>query len=110
MLRVLKPGGHFVISFPSGDEGLGLGHSLISHGVSGSGRGTFARLNRSMTAVLAGMVYLPLLLRTRGAPYTRKALVDMLDALGAQGAVIEEDPVYRDYIVSGTKTTGGSIA
>jgi len=106
LLRVLKPEGRFVISFPASNDGLGLGAGLLSHGVS-SGRSD-ARpggvLKHGVTALLTGIVYLPLLLRPRPATFTPSQIRTFLDTLGTYECTIEHDPIYRDHLASGKKT------
>ncbi len=101
-LRVLRPGGRFVISFPSGAEGPGLGASLLSDGLSGSGR----RAAHVCRALLAGFIYLPLMLRRRPRTFTADRVDALLRSLGAADVAIHTDPVYRDHIASGAKKGG----
>ncbi|MFC2008946.1 class I SAM-dependent methyltransferase [Chloroflexota bacterium] len=108
MLRVLKPGGRFVISFPSRGEGIGLGIDLFRQGFTSK---THARSGTSVegtgVAILAGLVYLPLLLRPRPNSCSLAEIEEMLVRLGGSVCDIEHDPVYRDHIVSGIKYSGG---
>ena len=104
ILRVLKPGGRFVVSFPSNSEGFGLGVSLFRRGVAvddssvhGAAAGSF------IAAMLAGSAYLPLLLRRRPNPLSEEELRRLLHPLGVRHYNIEHDAVYRDHIVSGIK-------
>jgi len=109
MLRVLRPGGRFVISFPSETEGTGLGIALFRQGFeSPSASNRVRRVRGALAAVLAGLLYSPLLLRRVPAPLSQSALGDLLRPLGVSKLNIETDPVYRDHIVSGTKLWGGS--
>ncbi len=107
MLRVLRPGGRFVISYPSKGEGLGLGMALLRHGIRNRAPTAGAKVHGALSGLLTGLVYLPLMLRPRPTTYTRRDLEALFLRLGAAIDVIEQDPVYRDHIVSGTKTTGG---
>jgi len=107
MLRVLKPGGRYVISFPSGSEDFGLGAGLISHGFESDTSAFRERLRHVVGALGTGLVYLPLLLRPRPSCYTRDDLSTIFRRHGAAIQTIEEDAVYHDFIVSGTKMIGG---
>ena len=106
-LRVLKPGGRFVISFPAGKEGPGLGAALVSHGFKSPRDSTSRRAGRIVRTMLAGVIYLPLLLRRRPATYTPSGIDALLRSRGAEDVVIVSDPIYRDHIASGTKKKGG---
>jgi SAM-dependent methyltransferase len=92
LLRVLKPGGRFVISLPSAEEGAGLGAALIRHNLT---RG-----------VMAGIIYLPLMLRRKPVVFTQEDATALLGSLGAGDLVIEGDPVYRDHLACGVKKGG----
>ena len=108
MLRVLRPGGRFVISFPSRGESIGLGLDLIRQGFTGKAHaGSGTRVEGTGMAILAGLVYLPLLLRPRPNAISLAEIEDMLFRNGGEVSSIEHDPVYRDHIVSGTKDSGG---
>lgn len=107
MIRVLKPGGRFVISFPSKPEGFGLGAGLISHGFATSETAPGTRLGQALTTLLTGLAYMPLLLRPRPFAYSRADLSALLVGMGGGDVALEEDAVYQDYVASGIKTTGG---
>jgi SAM-dependent methyltransferase len=93
LLRVLKPGGRFVISLPAGGEGVGLGAALMRHNLA---RG-----------VMAGLIYLPLTLRRKPIVFTQEDATALLGSLGAADLVIEADQVYRDHLACGVKKKGG---
>jgi len=93
LLRVLKPGGRFVISLPAGGEGAGLGAGLMRHNLA---RG-----------VMAGLVYLPLMLRRKPVVFSQQDATALLGSLGAVDLTIESDPVYRDHLACGAKKKGG---
>ncbi len=105
-LRVLRPGGRFVISFPSGAEGPGLGASLLSDGLSGPGRHDGRRTEHVSRTLLAGFIYLPLMLRHRPRTFTSDGVDALLRSLGAADVAICTDPVYRDHIAGGAKKGG----
>lgn len=106
-LRVLKPGGRFVISFPSGAEGPGLGASLLRDSLNPAAARPGWRAGRLARALLAGLIYLPLTLRRRPATYTPARVDALLRSRGAAEVEIESDPVYRDHIASGAKEKRG---
>jgi SAM-dependent methyltransferase len=111
MMRVLRPGGRFVMSFPSRGEGLGLATSLLSHGLrnrrpTGASAG---RLRSAAAMLLGGLIYLPLMLRPRPAIFAPGELELLLLPLGARECTIESDLVYRDHLVSGIKKQGGEL-
>lgn len=110
LLRVLKAGGRFVISFPAGAEGAGLGASLLSHSLHPSTQRPGHRAARFVRTILTGLVYLPLTLRHRPTIYTPDKLETLLRSHGAVDVAIASDPVYRDHIASGVKKKKGDIA
>lgn len=106
VLRVLKDGGRFLITYPSGKENLKLGLNLlrdsISHEVD-SGKRLVRAFFESLAKVLMGIIYLPLLLRPKKRLYSRDELQAMFIGLTAGHFQIEEDPIYHDFIVYGRK-------
>ncbi len=107
MLRVLKPGGRFVISYPSREEGLGLGMGLLTYGTGVGTTGFGQRVRQIVSGLTTGFVYLPLMLRPHRRSYSRNELEKILQGLGAGVSAVDDDPVYRDHIISGRKLTGG---
>ena len=112
MLRILKPGGRFVISFPADGEGIGLGMGLLSHALrqGPQSRGLTARLHATGIAFLTGLVYFPLLLRERPTTYCTEGLMSLMRSHGADSCAIETDALYRDHLVIGEKREDKSIA
>jgi ubiquinone/menaquinone biosynthesis C-methylase UbiE len=106
MLAVLKQNGSFVITYPSGKEGMGLGAGLLSdnvhHGVS-HGKNRILSYAETFGRLIVGLVYLPLLFRPKRKAYSRNELEAMIAELTVKEFYIEEDSIYRDYIVRGTK-------
>ncbi len=103
VFRVLKPGGEFVITYPSGTGtrvGSEIARSIRNH----LRQGRYGMAAREFLAVAgAGIVYLPLLLRPqpkRGF-YTEASLKGMLAECGLKEFQIEEDRLYQDLIVYG---------
>jgi ubiquinone/menaquinone biosynthesis C-methylase UbiE len=106
ILRVLKPGGQFVITYPSAKEGPRLGISLLSDSVRhsiNSGKHCVRALLECLAQMLVGIVYLPLLCRPKRKSYSRSKLEVMLTQSTTRDCQIEEDAVYQDFIVCGEK-------
>jgi len=106
MLRVLKHGGQFVITYPSGKEGPRLGVNLLSDSIRqgiDSGKPRIRALLESLAQMLVGIVYLPLLFRPKQKSYSRSKLEAMITQLTTGDFQIEEEPVYQDFIVYGRK-------
>jgi ubiquinone/menaquinone biosynthesis C-methylase UbiE len=106
ILRVLKDGGRFVITYPSDKEGPRLAVNLLSDSVRhsiNSGKHRVRALLESLAQILGGIVYLPLLFRPKGKSYSRSELETMITQLTTGDFQIEEDSVYQDFIVYGEK-------
>jgi len=106
ILRILKDGGQFVITYPSDKEGARLGFNLlkdnIRHNID-SGKHRVIAFSKCLIQMLAGIVYLPLLLRPKKRTYSHQELGAIVTELTAGDFQIEEDPVYQDFIVYGRK-------
>ncbi|MFC1952165.1 class I SAM-dependent methyltransferase [Chloroflexota bacterium] len=106
ILRVLKKGGQFVITYPSKKEGVSLGLNILKDIIyrnPDSGWHRTIAILRALFQMLAGIVYLPLFLRPRKRPYLSHELKTMIDGLKTGDFRIEEYPLYQDYIVYGRK-------
>ena len=106
ILRVLKVGGQFVITYPSDKEGLRLGLKLLSDSFLNStacGKNRIWAMSELLVQMLAGTVYLPLLLRPKKRTYSHQELEAIINGRTIGDFQIEEDPVYQDYIVYGIK-------
>lgn len=105
ILRVLKEGGQFVITYPSDKEGPKLGFNLLKDSVRHNINpgNSFRALSLLVAQVLVGIVYLPLLFRPKRKSYLRSELEAMITQLATGDFQIEEDPVYQDFIVYGRK-------
>jgi len=110
MLRVLAPGGRFVISFPAGREDAGLGAALLSYGFSAPGLSLRVRLSRLASMMLAGSIYLPLTLRRRPVACSAEDVISQLGSLGAVETAVETDGIYRDHIASGIRERKGGTS
>jgi len=106
ILRVLKAGGQFVITYPSDKEGADLGlnilKDIIRHNPD-TGKYRALDLAKSLGQMLAGIVYLPLFLRTKKRSYSHSELQAMISQLTIAEFQIDENPVYQDFIVCGRK-------
>ena len=106
ILRVLKQGGQFVITYPSDREGPGLGINLLKDNVRhniDSGKHPIRAVSESLAQMLVGIVYLPLLFRPKRKSYSRRELEAMFSGLITGSLHVEEYPVYQDFIVYGEK-------
>jgi len=109
ILRVLKDGGQFVITYPSDKEGLGLGINLLKDNIRHNidSRNRFRALSILAAQMVMGIVYLPLLFRPNRKSYSRSELEAMITQLTTGDFQIEEEAVYQDFIVYGRKLTEG---
>jgi len=102
--RVLRPGGCCVVTYPSDTEGVKLGFGILRHQVRRvDGLARARALCRYAVSMLLGVLYLPLMLRPGKRVYSRRSLEEMLRRYGDPGQHIDEDPIYHDFIVCGTK-------
>lgn len=105
IIRVLKNGGEFVITYPSEKEGRKLGINLLKDSVSqnlGTGN-NIKGLLRLLAQMVMSTVYLPLLLRSNKRKHSREELQAMFVKLVSGDFHIEEYPMYQDFIVYGKK-------
>jgi len=106
ILRVLKQGGQFVITYPSDREGPRLGINLLTDSVRhnlNSGKHPIKAVSESLAQMLMGIVYLPLLFRPKRKSYSRRELEAMFFDLATASVHVEEYPAYQDFIVYGEK-------
>ena len=104
ILRVLKGGGQFVITYPSEKEGAKLGANILrdSYRHNTSSRNYIIGLLTFLAQAAMGAVYIPLVLRQRKS-YSRRQLHEMFTQLTAMDFQIEEYSTYQDFIVWGRK-------
>jgi ubiquinone/menaquinone biosynthesis C-methylase UbiE len=103
--RVLRKGGKFVTTFPSGKEDLAFGKSVFGGALRYDIKThkyykipvVFA------SALLAGIVYFPFLFRSERRYYSKDELEKLFANLTPHNYKIEEFTVYSDFIVYGTK-------
>jgi len=106
IMRVLKDGGRFVITYPSDKEGARLGINLLKDSIrhsTNSGKPRAIVFLEFLVQMLVGTVYLPLLLRPKKKTYSRQELEAIITKLKTRDFQIEEDTVYQDFIVYGRK-------
>lgn len=105
IMRVLKDGGKFVITYPSGKENINLGLKILSDSIRNNGnRGKFGTIYPLLLAtLLGGIVYLPLLFRPMRRANSRCELEEILSEVADGDLQIEAYPMYNDYIVYGRK-------
>jgi ubiquinone/menaquinone biosynthesis C-methylase UbiE len=107
MVRVLKPGGRLVATFPSRLEGAALGVSLARDQVRQalrSGRHALAVTAELLTAYTLGLVYVPLLLRGGHHAFSESQVRALFAGLAVGEPRIAEERAYQDLIVSVERT------
>ena len=106
ILRVLKNDGQFVITYPSGKEDVKLAYNLlkdnIRHNVN-SGKNYIRISLELLLQTLLGIVCLPMGLRPKKRFYSRNELEEILTASKAGSFLVEEYPLYHDFIIYGKK-------
>jgi ubiquinone/menaquinone biosynthesis C-methylase UbiE len=106
ILKVLAPGGRFVLTLPSHVEGAALGVGLARDQVRAalrSGRSSFSVIGEIVSKLFLGLLYIPLMLRSARRSYTRDQVRQMFSCLPVSGLAVEEEKIYQDFIVSGRK-------
>jgi len=106
ILRVLKAGGRFVITYPSVNEGPRLGLSLFSDSYRfniKSGKKRVRAFLEPLARMSLGIVYLPLVFRSNRKVHSRRELEEMINQLTTGDFQITEDRVYQAFIVYGRK-------
>ncbi|MFC1924463.1 class I SAM-dependent methyltransferase [Chloroflexota bacterium] len=105
IIRVLKEGGQFVITYPSNKEGMALGLSLIRDNIRhSSSPGKYLKtLQELLMLMTLGILYIPVLLRAKKRAYSYAGLEAVFAQMKQTAFQIEEYPVYSDYIVYGKK-------
>jgi len=106
ILRVLKRGGQFVITYPSDKEGPKLGYNLLRDSIRNnlySGKHPVGAFLEFAAQMVVGLVYVPLLFRPKRKSYSSSELQAMIGQLTTADFQIEEEVVYQDFIVYGRK-------
>jgi len=109
IIRVLKPGGKFAITIPSGKEDFSFGMNVFKDSVRTNVR---ARKYYRVPLVFASMllssaVYSPFLFRKERREYSREEIEKLCASLPVERLSIEDFPLYNDFIISGYKSGGG---
>ena len=104
-----------MVTFPLGKEGLKLGYKLLMDNIRSNltlGKNRIMAVFEPLAQTIVGVIYLPLLFRraNRGR-YSIDGLKMMIGQLSAGELSVEEDYVYQDYIIYGTKImkNGGRV-
>jgi len=106
IVRVLEPGGRFVVTFPSRLEGTALGVALARDEVSTSlrsGRHPLAVVGDLLSKFAIGLAYVPLLARTGHRTFSEQQVRRLFERLPVRGLAIEEELAYQDLIVTGER-------
>jgi len=105
ILRILRKGGQFVITYPSAKEGVNLGINLLKDSIRhNTNSGRCIRIFSGLLSILSGgLVYIPLIFRPGQKSYSRGELEAIFLELGVVNFQIEDYPVYHDLIVCGRK-------
>lgn len=104
--RVLKRGGEFAITYPSGHVGFGLlGEIVRNIRQNLRSRKLGKVITESLAAIGAVIVYTPMiLLKAPGQDfYSRQSLETVFASLGFRDYNLEKDGVYQDIIAYGVK-------
>lgn len=106
IFRVLREGGQFVITYPSGKGAPGLVRE-IARSVLGNFRvGKYAEaVGEGLAGLGAGALYMPasFWVKPKRGFYSLPGLKALMSSFRPGGYSIEEDPVYQDFIVCGRK-------
>ena len=106
IFRVLKDDGQFVTTYPSGKEDAKMAYNLlkanIQHAVD-SGKSYIRAYLELLVQVIVGMTCIPLLFRSGKKFFSHQELEMLITGLKFRDFMIEEDPLYRDFITSGKK-------
>lgn len=106
IVRVLKSQGRFAITYPYGRDSFRMAAEIASNAWRNlkAGRPLLA-LKELLGALGVALVFLPVGWWASPGPglYSRQQLEEMFAALGVSQATIEEDGIYKDYIVHGRK-------
>jgi phosphatidylethanolamine/phosphatidyl-N-methylethanolamine N-methyltransferase len=110
MLRVMKDGGQFVVTYPSGSGGVKLIGEVIKSILRSirSGRCRQALVESlAVTGALLGNIPIAFWVRPNQGFYTCSDLEKLFDGLQSAEYGIENDVVYQDFIVRGRKAIAG---
>lgn len=103
--RVLKPGGRYVVTFPSDSEGIRLGLGILRDHLSQyHGLGKLTAFLKYLAVMPLGALYLPLMWRSGKRVYSGAQLKQLFQDSGDREVRVEAEPIYHDYIVCGIKS------
>ena len=103
--RVLKPGGRYVVTFPSDSEGIRLGMGILRDHLSQfHGLAKLTALLKYLAIMPLGALYLPLMLRSGKQVYSEARIKQLFQDHGDRDVRVEAEPIYHDYIVCGIKS------
>ncbi len=106
IMRVLRPGGRFVLTVPSDIEDAAMGGALFGDQVRSSlrsGKSAMRLVAELLLLIPVGLLYLPLLFRPRRKAYTRQQAISLFDGHDVERLEIEEERTYQDLILAGAK-------
>ena len=106
ILRVLKKGGEFVITYPTGRGSRGLATEIRSSIAGNLRRGRFLRATgEAMASLGAAVAYAPLALCLCGHQplLSRSSIESLMESSSVKDFTISEDPAYQDIVVLGRR-------
>ncbi len=106
ILRVLRPGGRFVMTLPSDKEDASMGGALFGDQIRSSlrsGKHPLRLVLELLLLIPVGLLYLPLLFRPHRKAFTREQAVGLLGSRRIEGLEIEEERTYQDFILAGVR-------
>jgi ubiquinone/menaquinone biosynthesis C-methylase UbiE len=106
VVRVLRPGGRFVATFPSRPEGTALGLALATDHVRAAlraGRHPLAVVAELVAKFTIGLLYVPLLARGGQRSFSQEQIRRLMGRLPVRGLHIQEERAYQDFIVAGER-------
>lgn len=107
IIRVLKKGGNFVVTYPSAGESIGFGLSLLKPNFSKRftpGKNRVVHFFSTTARMFASIVYFPLMLRFSRKAFSEKELCELLGQFKNIKFDIGKFETYHDFIVSGNKS------
>ena len=107
IVRVLEPGGRFVLTLPSRGEDAALGVRLASDHFRRSLRSGRRPLGLALDTLLRlplGLLYLPLMMRPGQRGFSPDDVPGLFQNLPVSDLLVEEERTYQDLIVTGVKS------
>jgi len=106
IMRVLKRGGQFVISYPTGTGSIRLAGEIARDMCRDMRTGQWiGAVKQFFGTMLGGIAYTPAAswVKPRDGFYSYESLKNMLDNIGIVDYNIEEDKIYQDLVAHGQK-------